>query len=548
MSNLQSTHFSNLKIWLDEHILLLIAGFLLVFIPLFPKIPFFSPIETYIVRVRIEDFLILLAGLIWLVQLFRKKIKFKSATGWIIVSYLVVGLLSVISALFIIKTVPLTTDHVLKTVLHYCRYLEYFSLFFIVYSSISKPRDAKLLLTIISVSILLIGIYGYGQKYLYWPVYSTMNREFSKGIRLYLTEHARVQSTFAGHYDLAAYLVIVLPILLTLAYTTSKKALKVVLFVLQFLGVWLLIMSAARTSFAAYGLATVIVVTLLGFRKEKVWPKIYWITSRFAGLWMVIFLMMASFGSDIYDRFLQVIDSYPQLYQPYAVVEKNINDSSHKIITYLHLDSLINKSDSPPANSLSTAEAAILVASDERPIAARPKDVYSDIPDKVVVATTSATGTVETIVVERPRVWSENALQYGLSMAIRLDTLWPRAIQGFIRNPLFGSGYATLNKTSFTDFTIADSTDNNFLRTLGETGFLGFITFYGAVISGVVIAIRGIKNKKNQFLIAFSIGYLAATCGLLFNALYIDVFAASKVAFTFWAVTGLFLGYHEVSK
>lgn len=548
MSNLQSTHFSNLKIWLDEHILLLIAGFLLAFIPLFPKIPFFSPIETYIVRVRIEDFLILLAGLTWLVQLFRKQIKFKSVTSWIIVSYLFVGLLSVISALFIIKTVPLTTDHVLKTVLHYCRYLEYFSLFFIVYSSINKPRDAKLLLTIISASILLISIYGYGQKYLYWPVYSTMNREFSKGIRLYLTEHARVQSTFAGHYDLAAYLVIVLPILLTLVYTTSKKALKVALFVLQFLGVWLLIMSAARTSFAAYGLATMIVITLLGFKKEKVWPKISWITSRLAGLWMVIFLMMASFGSDIYDRFLQVIDSYPQLYQPYAVVEKNINDSGHQIITYLHLDSLINKSDSPPANSLSTAEAAILVASDERPIPDRPKDVYSDIPDKVVVATTSATGTVETVVVERPRVWSENALQYGLSMAIRLDTLWPRAIQGFIRNPLFGSGYATLNKTSFTDFTIADSTDNNFLRTLGETGFLGFITFYGAVISGVVIAIKGLKNKKNKFLIAFCIGYIAATLGLLFNALYIDVFAASKVAFTFWAVTGLFLGYYEVSK
>jgi len=187
------------------------------------------------------------------------------------------------------------------------------------------------------------------------------------------------------------------------------------------------------------------------------------------------------------------------------------------------------------------------VASDERPSSERPRDVYQDIPDQIAVSTTSAQGVTETIIIEKPRVWSDNALKYGLSMGIRLDTLWPRAIQGFLRNPFFGSGYATLNKTSLTDFTIADSTDNNFLRTLGETGFLGFITFYGAVVSGLVLAIKGLKSKK-ELLIALSIGYLAATIGLLFNALYIDVFAASKVAFTFWAVTGLFLGYYEISK
>ena len=187
------------------------------------------------------------------------------------------------------------------------------------------------------------------------------------------------------------------------------------------------------------------------------------------------------------------------------------------------------------------------MASDERPSSQRPRDVYQDIPDKIIIATTSAEGVTKTITIENPRVWSDNALKYGLSMAIRLDTLWPRAIQGFLRSPFFGSGYATLNKTNLTDFTIADSTDNNFLRTLGETGFLGFVTFYGAVVSGLVLAIKGLKSKK-ELLVSFSIGYLAATLGLLFNAFYIDVFAASKVAFTFWAVTGLFLGYYEVSK
>ena len=61
-----------------------------------------------------------------------------------------------------------------------------------------------------------VAVYGFGQKYLYWPAFSTMNREFSKGWVLYLTEHARVLSTFGGHYDLAAFIMMVLILLWSL--------------------------------------------------------------------------------------------------------------------------------------------------------------------------------------------------------------------------------------------------------------------------------------------------------------------------------------------
>ncbi len=534
--------------WIDENIILLFSGFLLAFIPLFPKIPFFSPIETYIVRIRAEDILILLAFIIYLIQLVRKKIRFKSFTAIIIFSYAIAGLLSVVSSVWIVKTVPLASEHILKTVLHYLRYLEYFTLFFIVFSAIRKPKDVKILLSTIATTLLGIAIYGVGQKYFYWPVYSTMNREFSKGIRLYLTEHARVQSTFAGHYDLAAYLVIILPIILAIAYGVKRRSLKIALFILQFFGAWLLIMSAARTSFVAYALAISMVIFIFSLKQGKIISRISWLFSRFISFWFVILIMMASFGSDIFERFIQVVESYPQLHQQYLVIEDSSVQLANNISATLNLNKIsIFKNDAPPPNSISTEEAEILVASDQRPSTEKPKDVYHDIPDKVEVATTSASGVTETIIVEKPRVWSDNALKYGLSMAIRLDTLWPRAIQGFLRNPFVGSGYATLNKTSINDFTIADSTDNNFLRTLGETGFLGFITFYGAVVSGSFFAIRGLKHK-DKLLSSLSIGYLAASIGLLFNALYIDVFAASKVALIFWAVTGLFLGYYEINK
>ncbi|NMA30086.1 MAG: O-antigen ligase family protein [Candidatus Pacebacteria bacterium] len=149
------------------------------------------------------------------------------------------------------------------------------------------------------------------------------------------------------------------------------------------------------------------------------------------------------------------------------------------------------------------------------------------------------------VVVEKERTWSPNAMKYGLSLAIRLDELWPNAIDGFITNPVLGSAYATLNKKEFYHFTEAESTDNNFLRTLGETGLLGFITFYGIFW---VIFYQIEKNKKaSPWLKSLNLAFMAASIGLLANALYIDVFASSKVAFTYWALAGaiLAINYQE---
>ncbi|PIY68527.1 hypothetical protein COY90_05485, partial [Candidatus Roizmanbacteria bacterium CG_4_10_14_0_8_um_filter_39_9] len=120
------------------------------------------------------------------------------------------------------------------------------------------------------------------------------------------------------------------------------------------------------------------------------------------------------------------------------------------------------------------------------------------------------------------------------------DTLWPQAIRGFVANPLFGSGYGTLSKEGNQQFTEADSTDNNFLRTLGETGLVGFVSFYGLIMVSMYQVGKVLKDKTGIFA-ALGIGYLAGAAGLLVNAIYIDVFASSKVALTFWALSGLTL-------
>lgn len=535
--------------WLDEHILLVMSGFLLAFIPLFPKLPLFDILPGYIVRVRIEDILILLTGGIWLIQLYRGRVTLKTPLTKIILFYAVAGLLSSLSAVFITKTVPAEPLHVGKTFLHFFRYLEYFSLFFFIFTSIKSKKDIKVLIYIILATLTLISIYGIGQKYLYWPVYSTMNREFSKGVRLYLTEHARVQSTFGGHYDLAAYLVIILPLILAFYYFIQEKKSKYLLGGVFILGLWLLIVSASRSSFIAFLISAIIVILATAFREKGKLKKILDATKKLFLFAVLISAMMLTFGDDMYDRLLQSLEGYPAIHTRYLATT---NKTRWFFIDYIPEKVGLREKDiaqlqdfklaEKPKNALSTEEATILVASDQRPSTNKPSDVYVEVPDIKKVATISAEGNIEIIDTEVDRTYSDNAMKYGLSFAIRLDTLWPQALKGFYTNPLLGSGYATLTKSSIIQFTEAESTDNNFLRTLGETGLLGFITFYGAIVIAVVLVVKaGRDSREEPALKPIVIGFVAGTVGLLLNATYIDVFAASKVAFTYWSITGVAL-------
>lgn len=65
--------------WLNHNLLTFIAGFLLIFIPLYPKWPLFDVLPGYNVRVRLEDILILGTNAYFLVLVLRRKIKLSQA-------------------------------------------------------------------------------------------------------------------------------------------------------------------------------------------------------------------------------------------------------------------------------------------------------------------------------------------------------------------------------------------------------------------------------------------------------------------------------------
>jgi O-antigen ligase len=121
------------------------------------------------------------------------------------------------------------------------------------------------------------------------------------------------------------------------------------------------------------------------------------------------------------------------------------------------------------------------------------------------------------------------------STSIRLNIEWPRAIRAFLKNSLLGTGYSSI--------TLA--TDNDYLRTLGEIGILGFVSTFFVhfrIIKELIIKSwpKGILSKKEiNFRTAYLAGVLGCLPGIFMNALFIDVFEASKFAIPFWIIIGL---------
>ncbi|MBI4991197.1 O-antigen ligase family protein [Candidatus Gottesmanbacteria bacterium] len=513
-----------LLIWLDENIICLLAGFLLLFIPLYPKLPLLDVLPGYIVRVRLEDFIVSFTILLWIIWIWRKKVKFFGNPLIKPISlYLIVGFLSMVSAVLLIHTVPMELLHIQKMVLHFLRRIEYLSLFFIFYSTLRSIRQFKIYIGIIVLTVIGVSLYGFGQKYLYWPAFSTMNREFSKGWMLYLTEHARVLSTFGGHYDLAAFIMMALIILWSLFWSVKKWFLKLGIFLVLSAAFWTLILTASRTSFIAYLAGITLMFFFWAYKKGIVWSLSRWFAVVFLSI-----LVMLSFG-DLSERFTKLLK-----------IDERVSGIKRLLLSPIG---------APPSdkavfleNNPQSTLAQITSRSDQPPVPLRPSDVFQDIPLLVPEGTGSAT------LAAVKRTYSKTAFMYDLSTAIRFDALWPQALRGFKRNPLLGSGYSTLNKTQVNEFTEAESTDNDYLRNLGETGILGFVTFYGTIFLTLFIIWRNLAIIRDPIVFGIVIALAGLILGLLVNAVYIDVFESSKVAFYFWAVTGFVLAGIDIIR
>lgn len=411
---------------------------LILFIPLYPKFPLVFVTGTF-VSVRLEDILVAVSAAFTVWIYFRQKL-FPAVPllGRSIILYLIIAFCAVFSGIFLTKTAALGLG-----LLHAFRRVEYMSLFFTGYFLMKKVSNLGYYIRLILLVSLFIALYGLGQQFLQFPVITTTNSEFSKGLALSLGTGARINSTFAGHYDFAAFLLF--PLLLCLALLSVSRP-KWPVIITGALSYWVLLLSASRITFASFFISAALLLVII--RKK---------------LWLVPLCIIT---------FLGVMLS-PQLRGRYG--ELFVNHFNLSLIPRVS------------AQGLS-------------------RDVNA-VPDAL-----------------KPPAEPEDR-----SFNIRLKAEWPKALRAFYLNPFFGSGFSSIGLAA----------DNDYLRTLAETGILGLLAF-------LLIFTRFFKTVSSRLLHyspgpenAFIVFVVCAVFGLLLNALFIDIFAASKIAIITWLFIGL---------
>lgn len=106
---------------------------------------------------------------------------------------------------------------------------------------------------------------------------------------------------------------------------------------------------------------------------------------------------------------------------------------------------------------------------------------------------------------------------------------WPIAFALIKKYPFTGGGYSVFG----------EGFDNDYLRMVGETGFIGLGFF--ALLSFTILnfLMKAYKKIANRFVGVAALSIFIVFIGLLTNATLIDTFEASKVAVTFWFLLGL---------
>ena len=429
-----------------------IAAIILV-VPLYPKFPAIRIPGTF-VSVRLEDFLLAAAALIVLINLLpRWREVFRKRIERSMVIYLVVGATSLLSAIFLTQTV---VPHI--GFLHWIRRIEYFVPFFLgtIYVGRNKGKGLEFFVKTFMVTFILLLVYGFGQRYFDWPVIITQNEEYSKGVALRWIPGSHINSTFAGHYDLATFLVLVTPIFVSLLFTLKGKLTRLSLLIVIFSSLWLLANSVSRISVFSFLISGSIALFLLKKYKE-------------IAIFLSVSIIFFGFSTGLLARYARIFEVTKEklLYQiPRAVY-----------------------------------------ATEEAPV--RRINISTPIPTPIPIFEDRST-------------------------SIRLNVEWPRALRALSKNPLLGTGYSSI--------TLA--TDNDYLRLFGEVGILGFIAFSLILLNLVRTILRVIPIPKNLNSIesAFLAGLAGGTTGIFINAIFIDVFEASKFAIIFWLLIGLAVG------
>ncbi|MDP4009631.1 MAG: O-antigen ligase family protein [Candidatus Shapirobacteria bacterium] len=447
-----------------------IVAILILFIPLYPKFPLNFVSGTY-VAIRLDDIVVLLCVLVWLIYQITNKLPFlKIKITRLFIAYLLAITTSMITAILIYQTEPLNI-----LLLNLFRRFEYMSLFFITVDSIKTKKDFTFPYIFLILSTTLVSLYGYGQKYFNFPVISTMNSEFAKGQLLQMDVWTRINSTFAGHYDLATFMSVVLVIIGGVTLLSKKWWIKITGLIIWLAVFPILTLTASRISTFAFWAGMCLTLILI--------KKYLWIIP------VSLLMIFSIFNSkDLNQRLLATVD----------IVQKRFTVTPTPAV--LKIEPTI-----PPQKPPVVAIKPIT-----KPVIPTPT-IFRHEPTEEFIPIDSDIGVAR-------------------SGEIRFNVEWPRAITALTKNPITGTGLGSI--------TLA--TDNDYLRLLGESGVLGFITFMGINFYFIIRTIPIIFKKNKKYQDNLNLIFLGALVTMMANATFIDVFEASKTAYMFWIMMGVY--------
>jgi hypothetical protein len=294
-----------LSLWFKGQLPKYLLAAVLIIVPLFPKFPLFSVPGTY-VAIRFEDILLLILGIVTFIKIITNlKTFLKDEITIAFIIFFGVNLVSLLSGVLLTKTVGFQLG-----ILNYARRIEYLVPYFAVLTLFTKEQITKNLsyfAKILVIVMLVTFVYGLGQRYFSFPLITTQNDQYSKGVALRWTSGSDITSTFAGNYDLAAFLVVMLPIFITLFFVLNGKWNKIWLFITVGGGLWLLVNSLSRISQISYLVA--VTIALLLTRKYKALAAV-----------LVVSLVLVGLSSSLDARFSRVIDVF---YQKVKTVSAN---------------------------------------------------------------------------------------------------------------------------------------------------------------------------------------------------------------------------------
>lgn len=473
----------SLNKFLEWQALLFIVAIVLV--PKFPLLSTDSPVP-----IRYDDLFIIPPLLTTLFIIYKNKSwrGFLSAhLTKVIFLWLVVMLLATV--LGILRG---TLESPVVSFLFWLRYIQYFSIFFVGIAVLRSSQDLpKFFLTLVGL-IIPIGIYAIGQRLGIWGGYggAFYNYQFLAGVD-------RAFATFAGPYELAAYLVLTIPIVVAISFGLKNIWQKFVWASIFIISTLALSYTAARTPLASVFVGVSFLTIFITGWKRRVWA-----------IFLAVFLVVV----------------------PFFLSDTLASRAGELMATLQSFGRSIVYNTSQPSNGPFVSTTSSQPNSmGQTPTKTQPEDgIFNFIQGLVGEEDGSILGDLPQ---NSPQVAVEPSLKW------RVDNLWPQAIDQFRHNIFMGGGL----------YSSGISVDSTYLTLLGETGLIGIVFFFWVIWEIFRLLFSNIRKADglNKLLL---IGFLGGIVALLVNALFIDVFRASKIAYIFWFLIGISVKYLEMRQ